>query len=284
MTEYPYAGDGRPYTGPSYRAMAILGILFALTVGFLLALAEYAAAAPDQPLCRGCPTASEAKRLADFLAKQSPPVGKEQAPAPAPVVDPPPAPTPPPLVAPATPTPSPVTQNTVTTTGPVSSDTTISIGTLAGQVLTWAAAAFGSLAATVFTAWGVRLFKLAGVQMSDAARSRLQDIIVNGLNVGAAAATQNLAGKDKVQIKNETVAAAIAYAQNHGADAIKQLGLDPQSGAAIEAIKARIETAIADPTVPTPAVLDPAKTLPPSPAPVAAPVVAPVAPAAPRPV
>jgi hypothetical protein len=254
-----------------------------LIVGLALAalFATSAAAAPDPPLCRGCPTASEAKRLADFLAKQSPPVGKDQAPSPAPVVDPPPTPIPPPVVTPATPaaapspTPSPVTQNTVTTTGPVSSDTTISIGTLAGQVLTWAAAAFGSLAATVFTAWGVRLFKLAGVQMSDAARSRLQEIIVNGLNVGAAAATQNLAGKDKVQVKNETVAAAIAYAQSHGADAIKQLGLDPQSGAAVEAIKARIETAIADPTVPTPAVLDPAKTVsvppaPPMPAPVTA--------------
>jgi hypothetical protein len=98
--------------------------------------------------------------------------------------------------------------------------------------------------------------------MSDAARSRLQDIIVNGLNVGAAQVAQNLAGKDQVQIKNETVAHAIAYAQTHGADAIKQLGLDPQSGAAVEAIKARIETAIADPATPTPSMLDPSPVVP----------------------
>jgi hypothetical protein len=209
---------------------------------------------------------AEVKVWREFIQSQKVPqpaaLAKPSAP---PVVDPPPvvvapiaAPTPPAaVVTPPAATAPPVTQNTVTTTGPVSSDTTISIGTLAGQVLTWAAAAFGSVAATVFTAWGVRLFKLAGVQMSDAARARLQDIIVNGLNVGAAAATQNLAGKDKIQIKNETVAQAIAYTQAHGADAIKQLGLDPNSGAAIEAIKARIETAIADPAVPTPAVLDP---------------------------
>jgi hypothetical protein len=153
--------------------------------------------------------------------------------------------------------PSPATQNTITTTAPVSSETTISVGTLAGQVLTWLAAAFGSILATVFTAWGVRLFKTAGVQLGDAARARLQEIIVNGLNIGAATAAQNLAGKGQVQVKNEIVAQAVAYTQTHGAEAMKTLGLDPNSGAAVQAIKARIETAIADPTVPTPAVLDP---------------------------
>jgi hypothetical protein len=58
----------------------------------------------------------------------------------------------------------------------------------------------------------------------------------------------------------------VAYVQDHGADAIKTLGLDPQSGAAVEAIKARIETAIADPTIPTPKILDP------TPAPAAVPL------------
>ena len=158
----------------------------------------------------------------------------------------------------ATTPPGAATQNTVTTTGPVNSNTTISVGTLAGEVLTWAAAAFGSVLATVFTAWGVRLFKLAGVQISDAARDRLQQIILNGLNSAAKEEAQNLAGKAPVEIHNDVVAKAVAYTQAHGADAIKTLGLDPKNGAAVEAIKARIETAIADPTVPTPAILDPA--------------------------
>ena len=268
MTEYPYAGDGRPYTGPSYRAMAILGVLVAVIAAILLGLCDYATARPtpgqEQQL-----SPAEVKALKDFAQKLQAPPAKIAPPA----VEPPPAPPVvvpplPPVVTPAAPVvvappaTAPVTQNTVTTTGPVSSETSISIGTLAGQVLTWAAAAFGSLVATVFAAWGVRLFKLAGVQMSNAARTRLQEIILNGLNVGAAQATKDIAGKGQVQIKNETVASAIVYAQAHGADAMKQLGLDPKSGAAVEAIKARIETAIADPTVPTPAVLDPIKAAP----------------------
>ena len=148
------------------------------------------------------------------------------------------------------------TQNTVQTTGPVTSDTTISVGTLAGQVLTWAVTAFGSLLATIFAAWGVRLFKIAGVQITDAARVRLQEIILNGLNEGAKTEAANLVGKDQVQVKDAIVTKAVNYVQAHGADTIKQLGLDPTSGVAIEAIKARIETAINDPAVATPAVLD----------------------------
>jgi hypothetical protein len=40
MTQYPYAGDGRPYTGPSYKAMAILGVLTAIAVGILCAVID----------------------------------------------------------------------------------------------------------------------------------------------------------------------------------------------------------------------------------------------------
>ena len=148
------------------------------------------------------------------------------------------------------------TQNTVQTTGPVTSDTTISVGTLAGQVLTWAVTAFGSLLATIFATWGYRLIQLTGVQLTDAARARLQEIILNGLNEGAKTEAANLDGKDQVAVKDAIVAKAVTYAQAHGADTIKQLGLDPTSGIAVEAIKARIETAINDPTVATPAVLD----------------------------
>jgi hypothetical protein len=42
MTSYHYAGDGRPYTGSSYRAMVILGVLVGLGIGVFLALCEYA--------------------------------------------------------------------------------------------------------------------------------------------------------------------------------------------------------------------------------------------------
>lgn len=151
---------------------------------------------------------------------------------------------------------SPATQNTVTTSGPVSSNTTISVGTLAGQFLAWATLAFGSVLSTLLGTLIYRGLKLVGVKISDAARARLGDIILNAINFGAKKAEEDLAGKDPVEIKNAAVALAVAYTQAHGADTIKTLGLDPTSGAAVEAIKARIQTAIADPAVPTPAVLD----------------------------
>ena len=153
------------------------------------------------------------------------------------------------------PTPEAATQNTITTTAPVTSNTTISTGTVAGTVLTWAATAFGGVLTGAITTLIYRLFNEAGIRMSDAARARLQEIVVNGLNIGAKIAAENLAGKGQVEVKNEVVAQAVAYTQAHGAATIKTLGLDPTSGAAVEAIKARIETAIADPNTPTPAVL-----------------------------
>lgn len=151
---------------------------------------------------------------------------------------------------------APATQNTVTTTGPVSSETTISVGSIAAQALEWVGATFGAVIGTALTALIMKWFKLAGIQISDAARARLQEIVVNGLNASAKAAETELQGRGQVEIKNATVAKTIAYVQAHGADSIKQLGLQPTEQAAVDAIKARIETAVADPTVPTPAVMD----------------------------
>lgn len=146
-------------------------------------------------------------------------------------------------------------QTAVSTTGAVTSDTTISIGTIAGQVLTWIAAAFALPIGTVLTMWLMRLFKLAGVQVTDQMKDQLQGIVVNGINAAAANATLQAAGKGTVAIKSQVVADAVTYVQRHGAETIKALGLDPQSGEAVEAIKARIATAIADPATPTPPVL-----------------------------
>jgi hypothetical protein len=149
----------------------------------------------------------------------------------------------------------PATQNTVTTTGSVTSDTTISVGTLAGQVLTWIAAVFGVPIGGLLTAWLYRLSKLAGVQITDTMRARLQDIVVNGLNIGVKKAATDLRGRGQVDVKNEAVAHAVEYVQVHGADSLKALGIDPGSELAVEAIKARIETAITDVNAPTPKVL-----------------------------
>lgn len=156
------------------------------------------------------------------------------------------------VTAPAPTTAAPVT---VTTTGPV--ETKISVGTLASDLLTWVVLAFSGPIGGIVVWILVRVLKKLGIEATDALRVRLQELVVNGLNIGAREVERRLAGRGQVEIKNAVVEDAIAYAQTHGADTIKALGLDPHSGAAVEAIKARIETAIADPFQPTPAVLAP---------------------------
>lgn len=161
-------------------------------------------------------------------------------------------------VTPSTPVPA-ATQNTITTTGPVASETTISVGTLAGQLLNWIMVAFAGPIGGMVVWILVRVLKKLGIDATDALRARLNEFVVNGINAGAKIAEQNLRGRGAVEIKNEAVAQAVNYVQAHGAETIKALGLDPKSGAAVEAIKARIETAIADPMTPTPPVLNPIK-------------------------
>lgn len=155
------------------------------------------------------------------------------------------------------------TQNTITTTGPVASETTISVGTLAGQALNWIMVVFAPIIGTAIVWVLVRVLQKLGIDATDAMRARLQEIVVNGLNAGAKKIEGVAAGKGKIEIKNAIVAQAVDYVQEHGAETLKTLGVDPYSNEAIDAIKARIETAIADPMVPTPAVLDPAVPAPP---------------------
>lgn len=154
--------------------------------------------------------------------------------------------------------PTPVPQTQITTTAPVISETTISFGTIAGEVLKWIASAFGVALGSVGTVYLVRLMKLAGVEVTEAMRGQLQTIVVNGLNSAAANSADRLRGRNPIEVKNAIVNDAIRYTQSHGAETIKALGLDPQSGAAVEAIKARIETAIVDPATPTPPIITPA--------------------------
>lgn len=133
----------------------------------------------------------------------------------------------------------------------------IDTGTIAGQALTWVITVGGGAIATMLTGLIYKLMQRAGVQMSEQLRTRLQEIVLNGLTAGSQVAAAQLAGKGQVIIKQQAVANAVSYVQAHGGDTIRALGLDPTSKEAIEAIKARIETAIADPAVPTPKVLDP---------------------------
>lgn len=127
----------------------------------------------------------------------------------------------------------------------------IDTGTIAGDALTWVITTFGGTIGLALTGLLYRFLQKAGVDLTEAQRDKLQGIVVNGLNLGAAKASAELQGKGQIEIKNAAVAAAVTYAQTHGADTLKALGMDPTSQAAVEAIKARIETAIADDNTPT---------------------------------
>lgn len=143
------------------------------------------------------------------------------------------------------------TQNTVEAAGNVTSTTTIQGGTIASQILEWLKVAFGSAIGLAVTAIILKGLTYLGVQTTDIMRDQLQHIVVNGINDAAAKAEAALNGKFTVDVRNQVVADAVNYVQDHGKETIKALGLDPKSGAAVDAIKARIETAIIDPATPT---------------------------------
>lgn len=132
-------------------------------------------------------------------------------------------------------------------TGPVH----VALGDVAASIIEWTMAAFGPLISAAVLWLVTRTLKATGLKNTDLLKDQLQRIVVNGVNAGAAKAQDELRGRAGVDIKSATARNALWYAQTHGAGIIKALGLDPQSGEAVEAIKARIETALADPAAPT---------------------------------
>jgi hypothetical protein len=132
----------------------------------------------------------------------------------------------------------------------------VNVGSWASDVLMWATTAFGGVITTFLVNMILKIAKKAGVQATDALRERLSEIVLNGLNLAAADAAKQMQGKGTVEVKNAIVAKAVTYTQEHGKETIEALGLDPTSGKAVEAIRARIETAIADPNTPTPGIPD----------------------------
>lgn len=161
-----------------------------------------------------------------------------------------------PVVVPA-PVPTPAaTQNTITTTAPVTSETKISVGDLASEALDWAYIAFGGILVAYIRRWLVAAAKKAGIELTAGMSDELNAALLNGLSLADATAKKNLAGKGEIEVKSQIIADAIKYAQDHKAALIKAMGADPQSGEAVVGLRARIATLVADPTKPTPAVLD----------------------------
>lgn len=144
----------------------------------------------------------------------------------------------------------------------IGSPTYVNVGSMSADVLNWVVSITLPIVGAVITGWLTRVFQQVGISMSDAQRSRLQEIVVNGINVGAHQAEAALKGAAPIAVKNQAIAHAVEYVQQHGADTLKALGFDPHDAKTVQAIQARVLTAIADPATPTPPALD-AKANPP---------------------
>jgi hypothetical protein len=143
--------------------------------------------------------------------------------------------------------------NTTTPTAPTSVTTVVKGGSFAADVLEWLKVIFVPIVGGLLVGIAFKVMSFFGVKVEDSNRAQLQSIIVNGLNQAAAKAEGQLRANPKldIDVKSQVISDAIAYTQEHGKDTIKALGLDATDQKAVEAIRARIQTAIIDPLTPT---------------------------------
>jgi hypothetical protein len=128
---------------------------------------------------------------------------------------------------------------------PVEPATSVSLGSWIADLLGSLVAVFGSVIATFLTKWVMAVAKTAGVNATQAMSDRLNDIIARGLHDGALRLGQDITGRLNVQVKSQIVAQAVAYAQAHGADTVKNLvGVDIHDPMVIQALQARAATVL----------------------------------------
>ena len=128
---------------------------------------------------------------------------------------------------------------------PAEPATSVSLGSWIADLLGSLVAVFGSVIATFLTKWVMAVAKTAGVNATQAMSDRLNDIIARGLHDGALRLGEDITGRLNVQVKSEIVAQAVAYAQAHGADTVKNLvGVDIHDPMVIQALQARAATVL----------------------------------------
>jgi hypothetical protein len=153
----------------------------------------------------------------------------------------------------------------------VQAPASVSFGSLGGELLQWLALVFGAPIATFITLWMKALAKRAGVEVTAAMSDKLDGIIQNGLMAGAHNIGADMKGRLNVDVRNDMVAQAVAYAQAHGADTIKDLSnsntsfawmksFDPNSAAVQEALRARAAKVLNDVSPPGAVTKPPATT------------------------
>lgn len=141
----------------------------------------------------------------------------------------------------------------VTTTA----DTMVNLGdifsSLLSIVVTFFAVPFGALLIN----FALKLVQGAGVSVTEARKTQLQGLVVNGINWAAKELGTQLQGKMTVDVKSRLIKEVIDYVQLHGADLLKSLGVKPDSPEIATAVAARVEKALNDPSQPTPPAVTP---------------------------
>lgn len=106
-------------------------------------------------------------------------------------------------------------------------DTTFSFGALAGQVLSWMAVVIAPVIATLLGNWLVKLAAKVKVDIKDADRARIQEIVENGIKWGAAKLNILLNGSVTPANKAAIIKAVVTeYLPEKGAETVKALGGD----------------------------------------------------------
>lgn len=123
---------------------------------------------------------------------------------------------------------------------------TVSGGSILGEAIMWAALLVGGGLAALIARWVQVGAKKLGLDMNDDARARLQEIVEHGIALSAQKAQVDLSDKLPLNVKAGVAVNALQYVQAHGADTLKQLGVDPNDPTAIEAVQARIAKAMND--------------------------------------
>jgi hypothetical protein len=141
----------------------------------------------------------------------------------------------------------------------------VAFGDYAGAIIEWMVPILMPLIAAALVDLYVKLRARLGLTTSDAQRAKFQEIVENGVALGAHDAQANLSGKLTYEVKNQVMASAVAYAKEHGSDTLKAIGVDPTSPAAEEAIRARAAKMLANLDAAATAVASGVPASPPSP-------------------
>jgi 6,7-dimethyl-8-ribityllumazine synthase len=90
-----------------------------------------------------------------------------------------------------------------------------------------------------------------GFSLQEAARKRLEELVTNGLALGAAKVAKTVDGKFNVDMKSQVLKETVDYVEKHGEETLQKLGVLPGSTNSTEVIEARAEKQLADPNVAT---------------------------------